>query len=119
MNKTLNCRTVSERKFSASLRFEIRAENGAFATTGSGPQRMTGPAATGERGVLSVSRRAWRGKNRPPGDHDLITGKKCFRKKKSYGRKSMLNLDQGKIGKGPRNDFVGKDWTPDPSFFGQ
>jgi hypothetical protein len=44
------------------------------------------------------------GKTDPPGGHDLVNRKNCFRKKKSYGRKSMLNLVQGK---GPRNDFVG------------
>jgi hypothetical protein len=41
------------------------------------------------------------GKTDPRGGHDLVNRKKCFRKKKSYGRKSMLNLDQGKIGKAP------------------
>src|SRR6266852_4232145 len=29
----------------------------------------------------------------------------------------MLNLDRGSIGKGPRDHFVGEDWTPDPRFF--
>src|SRR2546428_11259535 len=69
----------------------IRVENGRFPPMG-GPRRKTGYAGSNERG--------WRGKTDPPRGRDLVNRKNCFSKKKSYGRKSMLILDQGEIGKG-------------------
>jgi hypothetical protein len=51
------------------------------------------------------------GKTDPLGGHDLVKGKKLLRRRKSYRRKSMLNLDQGKIGRVLGNDFVGLEYV--------
>ena len=59
------------------------------------------------------------GKIDPLGGHDLVNRKNCFRKKKSYGRESMLILDQGKIGKVPGMILWGKTGFPILDFFGQ
>ena len=93
---------------SRGLGIGIRVENGRFPPMG-GPLRKTGYAGSNERG--------WRGKTDPPRGRDLVNRKNCFSKKKSYGRKSMLILDQGEIGKGLGSDFVGEDWISDPRFF--
>jgi hypothetical protein len=84
-----------------------------------GPRRKTGLPRSAERGILGVSRRAGRGEKDHPGGHDLVNRKKCFRKKRSYGRESMLNLDQGKIGSVPGMFLWGKTGFPILAFFGQ
>jgi hypothetical protein len=75
-------------------------------------------------GVLNVGSSAFHegrgaGKKTTPGGHDLVNRKKCFRKKRSYGRESMLILDQGKIGSVPGMFLWGKTGFPILDFFGQ
>ncbi len=73
-------RRVTRAVWGRAARLENGADNRRFRPMG-GPRRKTGWAGTGERGILSVSRRARAREKQTPGGHDLVNRKKMFQER--------------------------------------